>query len=198
MNRPLRILRERGSAYVVSLLVLIVLTLLGLSLSLISSTEMQVGSNERTIQRVFYGADSGVGIGVARALVAGDHNEMQVTLNRVAYPGEGGGSPFAPPTTPTVPRPRSSISTQVALGPRPPLSQVVCNLSEASCEEYGGDCFVRMLMAITAAGQRVDGNTTLAQSTVSAIMDMQCIERRGNEILTDLTQGAALGDKIKF
>lgn len=52
--------REAGSAYVLTLIVLLVLTLLGLVLAMITQSEVEVGANERTINRVFYGAETGI------------------------------------------------------------------------------------------------------------------------------------------
>jgi len=60
--------KEQGSAYIVTLLVLFVLTALGLSLALITSTESTMGSQERTIQRTFYAADSGLSLALASVL----------------------------------------------------------------------------------------------------------------------------------
>ncbi|HKI03711.1 MAG TPA: PilX N-terminal domain-containing pilus assembly protein [Thermoanaerobaculia bacterium] len=51
---------EAGSAYVLTLIVLLVLTLLGLVLALITQSEVEVGANERTINRAFYGAEAGI------------------------------------------------------------------------------------------------------------------------------------------
>ena len=58
---------EAGSAYVITLLALVVLTILALSLALVTQTEVQVGANEKTVNRTFYAADSGLGIAVAEA-----------------------------------------------------------------------------------------------------------------------------------
>jgi Tfp pilus assembly protein PilX len=57
---------ERGSAYIVVLLALVVLTIIGLSLVMVSQTEVQLGANERTISRTFFAADDGVSIAPAR------------------------------------------------------------------------------------------------------------------------------------
>ena len=57
-----------------------VLTLLGLTLSVITQTEMRMGANERVLQRVFYAADSGFGVSVSRALVQGDFSGKTFTL----------------------------------------------------------------------------------------------------------------------
>lgn len=54
--------RERGSAYLLVLLLLLVLTVIGLSLAVITQTEVQIGGAERTATRVFYGADAGLRI----------------------------------------------------------------------------------------------------------------------------------------
>jgi hypothetical protein len=51
---------EEGSAYLFVLLGLLVLTIIGLSLVVITQTEAQIGGAERTRTRVFYGADSGL------------------------------------------------------------------------------------------------------------------------------------------
>ncbi len=77
----MRSIREAGSAFIVTLLCLVVLTIVGLSLALITQTERQLGVNERTAQRVFYAADSGTHMGTARVLAQNDHNEMTVVLN---------------------------------------------------------------------------------------------------------------------
>ena len=70
-SRP--IVRERGSAYLVTLLILVVLTLMGLSLALITGTESQIGFNERVMERTFYAGDAGIGVAAARVLVASDY-----------------------------------------------------------------------------------------------------------------------------
>lgn len=57
--------REAGSAYVLTLIVLLVLTLLGLVLALITQSEVEIGASERTINRVFYGAETGITASVA-------------------------------------------------------------------------------------------------------------------------------------
>jgi hypothetical protein len=53
---------ERGSAYLFVLLALLVLTAIGLSLVVITQTEVQIGGAGKNASRVLYGADSGVRI----------------------------------------------------------------------------------------------------------------------------------------
>jgi hypothetical protein len=51
---------ERGSAYLFVLLGLLVLTIIGLSLVVVTQTESQIGGAEKTSTRVLYGAESGL------------------------------------------------------------------------------------------------------------------------------------------
>ena len=60
--------REQGSAYIITLLVLAILSIVGLSLALIGQTEIQIGANEMTANKVFYPADAGIGVSVARVM----------------------------------------------------------------------------------------------------------------------------------
>jgi hypothetical protein len=52
--------RERGAALVVAILVLAILTVIGIALMLITSTESRIAANEWSINRGFYSADAGV------------------------------------------------------------------------------------------------------------------------------------------
>jgi len=51
---------EEGSAYLFVLLALLVLTAIGLSLIVVTQTEVQVGGAEKSASRVLFGADSGL------------------------------------------------------------------------------------------------------------------------------------------
>ena len=66
---------ERGSSYVIALLALFVLTILGLALVVLTQNEVQIGANERTINRVFYAAEAGAAVTVAKTLTAKDYSE---------------------------------------------------------------------------------------------------------------------------
>lgn len=78
-RRPMRETQE-GSAYIVTLMVLFVLTALGLSLTLITSTESTIGSQERTIQRTFFAADSGLQLALAATMSRNDCNARCVNV----------------------------------------------------------------------------------------------------------------------
>jgi Tfp pilus assembly protein PilX len=94
---------ERGSAYLITLLALVVLTILGLSLVLVTQSEVQVGANERTTNRTFYAADSGFHIVTAEALANNTYVAPPLTMNEVAAGTLGSNvadivkvSPFSP------------------------------------------------------------------------------------------------------
>jgi hypothetical protein len=61
-RRPTRFSRrhERGAALVVAILVLAILTVIGIALMLITSTESRIAANEWSVNRAFYASDAGV------------------------------------------------------------------------------------------------------------------------------------------
>lgn len=78
----LRAPRERGSAYIISLMAMVVLMVIGLSLSVVTQTEMQISANEKSIEETFYSADSGVAIGTARALTRSGQDPFTFRMNQ--------------------------------------------------------------------------------------------------------------------
>jgi hypothetical protein len=141
MSQPgLRFHRERGSAYIIALLVLVVLSLLGLSLALISQTELQIGANELSAHRVFYGAESGINIALANYMVthgdtAGDaiDNEtlmdpivetMKFELPETRLTLDSGGNVVPVTLLPG----QTRFAQQVDLGPLPPIREGACEL----------------------------------------------------------------------
>ncbi len=67
----LRANSERGSAFVITLLSMVVLGIILLSLSVITETERQIATNELMSNRVLYAADTGLNLAIARALTVG-------------------------------------------------------------------------------------------------------------------------------
>ncbi len=51
---------ERGAALVVAILVLAILTIIGIALMLVTSTESKIAANEWSVNRAFYAADAGL------------------------------------------------------------------------------------------------------------------------------------------
>lgn len=63
---------EAGSAYTIALLVMVVLTIFGMTLTLMTQTEVQIAANERMTNRTFYAAESGLHASIARVLASND------------------------------------------------------------------------------------------------------------------------------
>jgi Tfp pilus assembly protein PilX len=145
-----------GSAYLVTLLAMVVMTMLALSLSLVTQSELLIGSNERTIQRVFYAADSGISIATANALVAADYSSKTITL---AEPGSLLG-----------------LEYEVELSPFFPLLNAPCNLCQINdAGQYGSKQFFKNDYTVTSIATRKDAADTavLAQKTISAVVEIQ-------------------------
>ena len=59
-NQPTKKNGERGAALVIAILVLAILTVIGIALMLITSTETRIAANEWSVNRAFYSSDAGV------------------------------------------------------------------------------------------------------------------------------------------
>ncbi|HVR30084.1 MAG TPA: pilus assembly PilX N-terminal domain-containing protein [Thermoanaerobaculia bacterium] len=158
---------ERGSAYLVALLGLVILTVLGLTLSLITQTEMRMGANERVLQRVFYAADSGFGTSLSRAMVQGDFSGRTITLP----------DPSSPPAF--------ALRHTVAVTPLVPVLSAPCNLCQINnTGTYGAKQYHKVSHAVGVDAQRVGGDVAnpglVAQKALSAMLDVQPMESTPN------------------
>ena len=75
---------QEGSAYLIALMALFLLTILGISVSLVTQTEILASSQERIIERTFYAAEAGLEASIARALGDGDFGPVEHIANRNA------------------------------------------------------------------------------------------------------------------
>lgn len=157
---PGRANRETGSAYVTVLLALFALTILGLGVAFITETEMQLGSTERTLERVLSAADTGIQVATAKALVVPDNRPMRLEL---ADPG-----PAADVT----------VQNEIDVTPLRPLLVTPCNL----CMINQGSEFFKIDHAVTAnvtrvawsgTGPRPAQPTPIARESVSVMIDFQ-------------------------
>lgn len=130
--------RPAGSAYIVTLLALVVLTIVGLSLALVSQTERELGANEIDAQRVFYSANSGIGVSTARALGTGNYTALTYIANRqnVAKSGLKAGT-----------RPQQAAD-RVRISPFQEISHSPCNACEL-------DTLYNVHYSLTSTAQRV-------------------------------------------
>ena len=135
--------RQGGSAYIIALLVLVVLTALGLTLSLVTQTEMQIGANERVVQRHFYAADSGDGSSTARALVEAEYGAQIYTI-----PGSG---PL-------------QLDSKVDASPFYPILRAPCNLCEINDPGmYGEKSYFKVNHGLTSTAGSSTGSKTISQ-----------------------------------
>lgn len=160
---------EAGSAYVAVLLVLVVLTILGLALALITQTEMQIGANERTVNRVFYAADSGIETAKVQVLVSRDFSPHTYTFSDT-------GAVFTNGTL--------QYGTQVAVSNFAKVQEGPCNLCEINqAGTYSARDFAKTTYYVESAAQRFgtsDANTTrqpVAQKTISAMFELQPFDK---------------------
>jgi len=149
---------EQGSAYIIALLVLVVLTIVGLSLVFITQTEVEIGANERTLQRTLYEADSGIAIATARVLVTNEHRSVTLDLP------EESASPVL------------NIKNRVELSSVVPLNDAPCNLCEINnAGTYNERAFRRINHVVTIRATRLGGASEkqLGQKIVSSMIELQ-------------------------
>lgn len=152
---------ERGSAYVIALLALVVLTILGLTLAFVTQTEVQVGAADRTVNRTFYSADSGLGVAAAQALASGRYQPASLVLNQTTV-----GS--------------LNVADRVDISPMAPILTVRCDWCPAN--DDGVPKFWKVHHAVTATAERVswsgvggppDDATVVGQKTLSVMFEFQ-------------------------
>lgn len=170
---------EAGSAYVITLLALVVLTILALSLALVTQTEVQVGANEKTVNRTFYAADSGLEISLAEMLGNHDYTGRTVLLNRVSVGAEGN------PLTANV-ADRVTISQAVIINAYP------CNWCPSNAntpQDYYNVTFSvsssAQRIAWTGSGDPPADATVLGQKSVSAMFQIEPMRRSRDQLPTD-------------
>ena len=171
--------REAGSAFVLALFSLLILTLLGLSVSAVTESEMLVGANERTLERVFYAADSGIHLASARALVNNDRRPITLVFD-------------------DSPRPSSvKIQNRIDISPFLPILAAHCNLCQVNSPgSYESTDLYAVNHAVTVGATRAgEGGEVLAQKTVSAMLEYQPWKMT---IDVDLDSDPAAIAKIRF
>ncbi len=157
---------ERGSAYLAALIVLVLLTIIGLSLSLVTQTEMQIGANEKTIQRAFYAADSGISLATARTLVT--RRPAWSEIQRLPDPEN------------------SLIEHEIDVSPFYPIGSAPCNLCDINnAGQYGAKNYQRANHAVTSTAVRevAGGGAKLAEQSVTAMVEFQPWELTPSSLL---------------
>jgi len=174
--------RETGSAYVISLLALILLTIVGLSLTVVTQAELQIGANESQANRVFYAAESGISHSTARALTNADYASATFEVD------EPYGNPLISP--------RYQVATSAFL----PILDSPCNLCEINnVGSYSDRAYRKVNHAVAVQGQRVAGanDSPLAQKAISSMLEAQPWRISPPEALLVLDDPVELA-KIRF
>lgn len=150
--------RGDGSAYLIVLLVLFVLTTLGLTVTLVTQVEILSAGQERTMEKVFFAAESGFQLSVANAISRGDHDRSE----HVRRPLETASSALV------------QVEEQVEGSPFVCVADVPCDL----CSINQGRRYSRRnhLVAVNArrVGVAPDGEeVVLARKSISSMVDVE-------------------------
>lgn len=181
-SRPRRARRSAsGSAFVIVLFALVLLTIFALALVSVTQSEVQIGANERQIGRMFYAADAGSSIAHARRMVTkliDPKTFVMPDTNRALGAG--------------------SIRDQVELSMLLPLLNAPCNLCEVNNasptydKKYerinAGQVITAERVGVDAGGKRVP----VAQRRVSLMLDLQPVEIVLEKMLKDDAMREAL------
>jgi hypothetical protein len=151
---------ERGSAYLLALLVLVVLTVIGLSLAVITQTEVQIGGAEKSATRVLYGADSGVRIQLAAYKTVAEAPKARYVLDTVSFGG-------------------ATLTESIDVAPFLPMYQGPCALCT---QNYGSDDRKYAVNFVTnAQGRRVGATATSEVPQASKLVTLMFFTQPSNE-----------------
>ena len=152
---------EQGSAFLLTLFVLVILTIIGISLLVVSETEALMGSQERTIERSFFAADAGFSVATGKVLHQIDYRSNFFLFRTTRESTSGSASMLF----------KEQVSTPRVL----PIAKQPCDW----CEINGGSEFALMTNSVTsrslrrafAPGVTSDADSVpLSQSTVSGFL----------------------------
>lgn len=156
--------RERGSAFIVALLVLLVMTVAGLALTLMTQTEVRIGANEREANRTFYASDSGIHVSSARTLYGGTNAQTLTVLLNTTQQDTGASS--APPLT---------FADQITVTPLYPL--YACSAAGTSINQNQQTAYAAVTHVVNAtslrAGQFGSTSRNMAQKLVGSMIELQ-------------------------
>jgi len=207
LNRSRR--SQSGSAYVIALLVLVVLTFMGMALALTTQAEVQIGANERLVNRVFYSAESGTAVALVFALVSADHGAHIFRMADFVGASVDPDDPdYSRSELAASTRTGFLVGTEISVSPFQPIFSGPCNL----CQINQGKKYLRVNHDVSSTATRrgaqassddpiagplpgdVDPNPdrTTAVSTVSVQVAVQPVDDEsltGRRILADESAG---------
>lgn len=160
-----------------TLVVLLIVSMLGLSLSLSTMLERQLGANRRGIEQALWAADSGLALAAARVLTTNDMRSVTVDLG----PAVG-----TPGTALELLRNRAEV---IAVRPLLLAPCGLCQINDAgSYADSAG--LLRVHLAIASRGTRfsVTTGTTPVAKRVEATLDLEPWTLPGAETISWLAE----------
>ena len=149
---------EAGSAYLATLLVLVVLTILGLSLAVITQTEVLIGGSEKQATRQLFAAGSGVELAATFELVKRDSasHDLRIRTRDQSMLGSV-----------------TQIDDVVCTTPYMQIHTGVCNL----CAMNQDTEYAAVQYGVTAAALRRGDATLGARKTVGAVVAFEPFQK---------------------
>ncbi|MCC6175683.1 MAG: hypothetical protein IT305_10300 [Chloroflexi bacterium] len=144
---------QAGSAYLAVLLVLVVLTILGLSLAVVTQTEVLIGGSEKQATRQLFAAGSGVQLAAAYELVSRDSASHRMLIGQRTERILG---------TDTV------IGDEVCSSPYVQIHTGPCNL----CAMNQDSEFAAVQYGVTVTALRRGDSTLGAEKSVGAVISL--------------------------
>jgi Tfp pilus assembly protein PilX len=168
---------ERGSAYLFALMVLLVLTIVGLSLAVVTQSEVQIGGAEKTAVRVLYSSDAALRVQLA-SLFFNDPQERTLQFN------------------PTVSFTGVDLQDRVQASAFFPIYSGPCNLCAVNT---GNERFWNINHAVSAQTLRISSSggsdlSTYADKTLGQMFLVQPMRERSIEAL----RGVSSLDTIRY
>ena len=145
--------KDRGSAYLAVLMVLLLLTVLGMSLVLITQTERDLGTNHRMISKTFYAADSGIGLAIRWLLLSNNYQPRTLQL-----PNRDAGA--------------SVVVDELVTSQITAVRNIDCNLCDVATQP-GDTPYKAINHQVRTTARRRIGNRVLAQKQLDLMVEVQ-------------------------
>jgi hypothetical protein len=142
---------QNGSAYIIALLVLVVLTFMGMALAFTTGAEVQIGNNERLANRVFYSAESGTAVALAFALVSADYRGRAFRMADFVGASVASDDPdYSRSELAAAGGTGFLVGTEITVSPFQPILSGPCNL----CQINQGEKYLRVNHDVTSTAVR--------------------------------------------
>lgn len=146
-------------AYILAMLVMLVLTMIGLSVAAVTNIERAITVSERSVQRVLYTADWGIDASTARALATADYSSGSYTVAGEDVPQAA----------------ILNMRHEVEVSPFVPVLAAACNLCQINgAGQYGQKAYFMVTHAVASNSTRLAGVSAATSSkTLASMLDVQ-------------------------